>query len=91
MDSLIEYLGCGVTRMNRQAVDFTVTKLSDIESKILPLFYDCPLLGVKRLDYEDFCKVVLAVKGKEHLTEPGLIKIKQIKSGMNTGRDSDRD
>lgn len=90
MNSLIESLDCGTTRVNRQAVDLTVTKLSEIESKILPIFYSCPLLGVKRLDYEDFCKVVLAIKGKEHLTEPGLIKIKQIKSGMNTGRDLGR-
>ncbi len=89
MNSLVEYLGCGITRRvaNREAVDFTVTKLPDIEFKILPIFLDRPLLGAKRLDYEDFCKVVLAVKNKEHLTEEGLKKIKYIKSGMNTGRD----
>ena len=34
----------------------------------------------------DFCQVVKIVINKGHLTIEGLEQIRQIKSGMNTGR-----
>jgi hypothetical protein len=38
------------------------------------------------LDHRDFLKVALLMKEKAHLTEEGMSKICQIKSGMNRGR-----
>lgn len=49
--------------------------------------------GLRRLgdpDYLDFVKVVELMKSKAHLTKDGLEEIKQIKSGMNRGRDLDK-
>jgi len=45
-----------------------------------------PLLGIKQLDFNDWKLVYYMIKNKEHLTEAGRIKIKSIKSNMNTKR-----
>lgn len=54
MGSLVNYLGCGSNYPRSNAVDFIVTKYSDIEGKILPFFSQYPLIGAKALDYADF-------------------------------------
>ena len=89
MESLVSYLGCGrikkvSTRPNE--VNFVVTKFSDILVKIIPFFKTFHILGVKRLDYLDWCKVAELMQNKDHLTTVGLDQIRQIKAGMNTGR-----
>ena len=55
LKSLMEFLYCGnVTRRSREeAVDFIVTKLSDINNKIIPLFKKCPIHGEKSEDFQD--------------------------------------
>jgi len=62
------------------AVNFVVSRFSDITEKIIPFFDKYPLVGVKSLDYADFCKVADLIKNKAHLTTEGLSQIKQIKS-----------
>jgi hypothetical protein len=86
--SLCDLLGCGAyyPRSNRDEGNFTVTKFSDIEQKIIPFFKKYPINGVKSLDFSDFCKVVEIIRVKEHLTQKGLAEIEKIKSGMNTKR-----
>lgn len=88
MKSLVEYLDCGryIERPDRFAGVFTVNKLKDIEEKIIPLFNQYPLQGVKSLDYADFKRVAEIIKDKGHLTASGLDQIRKIKSGMNSGR-----
>jgi hypothetical protein len=98
LKSFLEYLGCGYyyERPNRFAGDFIVTKFFDITDKIIPFYFflqkkndKYPLVGVKRQDYLDFCKVAQLMKTKAHLTNEGLAQIKQIKSGMNSKRSLD--
>ena len=81
-------LGCGeyYPRTNRDEGNFTVAKFSEIDLKIIPLFKQYPIIGVKSLDFSDFSKVVDIIKVKEHLTKEGLANIEKIKSGMNTKR-----
>ena len=86
MRSLIELLKCGKIYKNRYAFYFTVSKFSDITEKIIPFFKKYPILGVKALDFADFCKVAEMMKDKKHLTKDGLEKIKKIKAGMNRQR-----
>ena len=59
----------------------------DIENKIIPFFNEYPILGVKKLDFEDFKKVAELVKNKEHLNAEGLNKIIKIAKGMNLDRE----
>jgi len=86
MESLINYLDCGNISKKRETFVFIVTKFSDIENKIIPFFQKYPLLGVKRSDYLDFCRVAELMQNKAHLTKEGLDQIRQIKTGMNKGR-----
>ena len=94
MNSLVDYLSCGVSRaaLNQPISFFGVTKFSDIEDKIIPFLFNHTLQGTKLSDFEDFCKVALAprlVKNKDHLNLDGFEKIKKIKSGMNSLRNVD--
>lgn len=86
--SLIHYLGCGrlESPKNGVAVNFVVSKFEDITYKIIPFFNKYPVIGVKALDFSDWCKVAEMRERKQHLTSEGLDKIRQIKAGMNRGR-----
>jgi hypothetical protein len=76
IESLINYLDCGVISEYKQIVSpappgmlrtpacdavFKVTKLSDINNKIIPFFIKYPILGVKA---KDFCQVVKLMNSK---------------------------
>ena len=83
LSSFITFLGCGrlcKSSTRTAAVEFVVTKLRDLEVKIIPFFKKYPLHGKKRLDFEDFCKIAALMKDKAHLTEIGLDQIRKIKS-----------
>lgn len=80
------YVPISANRGKNPIVSFSVTRLSDFNEKILPLFDQCPLQGLKFLNYMDFCKVVLLMNDKAHLTVSGLEQISSIKTGMNYGR-----
>ena len=87
MKSLIEFCKCGkVFKHSKDAVVFNVSKLSDLNQKIIPFFDKYPILGVKSEDFLDFCKVAELMQNKAHLTEEGLHEIRKIKAGINTGR-----
>jgi hypothetical protein len=58
----------------------------DIENKVIPFFNQYLILGVKRLDFEDFKTVAELIKNKEHLNAEGLSKIIKIVEGMNLNR-----
>lgn len=54
--------------------------------KIIPFFQKYPILGVKSLDFEDWCRVAKLINNKVHLTKEGFKTIRKIKAGMNKGR-----
>jgi len=87
---LISTLKCGKIELmlKQSAVYFVVVKFQDIFEKILPLFDQYPIKGVKALDYSDFRKVayLMYASHKEHLTKEGLSKIQSIKLNMNLFR-----
>ena len=94
MEKFAKFTSCGnisVTKDINQYVTFKVTKLSDIVSKILPLFSKYSLQGSKKLDFEDFKKAVLIVNNKEHLTEEGINIIMKLKEGLNLKREWKKD
>ena len=67
-------------------MDFKVTKFSDIISIIIPFFINNPILGVKSLDFKDWCLVSEIAKKREHKLVENILKIKEIQKGMNRGR-----
>lgn len=86
--SLSRIFKCGniVISKNNSIIEFRVSSLKDLMEKIIPFFNKYPLYGAKRLEFEDFCKVVSMMNSKTHLTESGLEQIREIKSNMNRGR-----
>jgi hypothetical protein len=86
MRSLVDHLGCGNIFVDKSAIEYRVTKFSDLTEKILPLFEKYPIQGKKYQDYTDFVTVVELIKNKKHLTEEGLDQIRAIKAGMNRMR-----
>jgi len=83
-----EYFNCGYCylRKTENTMDYKVTKFSDINEIIIPFFINNPGLGVKFLDFKDWCLVSEMVRKKEHLLDKGAIKIIEIQKGMNRGR-----
>jgi len=88
LKSFIPYLDCGYysVRSNHDVADFLVFSFSDIKDKVIPLFYKYPILGIKGLDFSDFCEVAELMSNKAHLTKEGLEKIINIRKGMNRNR-----
>nr|YP_008964973.1 LAGLIDADG endonuclease [Annulohypoxylon stygium]AHB33532.1 LAGLIDADG endonuclease [Annulohypoxylon stygium] len=85
--SLVNYLGCGTIILFNSAIEYRVTRFSDLTDKIIPLFQKFPIQGVKFLDYKDFVRVLELMNNKLHLTPNGLEQIKFIKENMNKGRE----
>ena len=88
MELLKKYLGSGTIEINTKTsvLMLTITKISIITKIIIPLFNKYPLLGVKYLDYLDWCKIANLMSEGKHLTNKGLKLIKEIKYGMNSCR-----
>ena len=81
------FFDCGrIEKRTTKACDFTVNKLDDLHEKIIPFLLKYPLHSSKSLNFKDFCRVILIMKTKGHLTKQGLDEIKIIKAGMNTKR-----
>jgi hypothetical protein len=88
INSLVTFFDCGRVEPYYQgpAVNFVVSKLSDITEKIIPFFEAYPLIGTKAKNFEDFKKIASLMESKAHLTKEGLEEIRMIKSGMNSLR-----
>jgi len=85
MKGLISYFGCGryVSPKDKDIGGFRVTKIKDINEKIIPFFKKYPIIGVKGLRrgaerFSDFCIVAKLMKNMAHLTPKGLEKIRRV-------------
>ncbi len=90
IESFLNYFDCGKIKIgsNKTSVSFSVTKLEDLENKIIPFFQKHSLFCSKNKEFLDFCRVFFLVKSKSHLTKQGLNQILEIKSSMNKGRNN---
>ena len=86
LKSLIFILNCGRYIPKQGCGEFIVEKFTDVNDKVIPIFEQFKLHGVKSKNYEDFKKVALLMKNKVHLTREGLDEIKKIKGTMNKNR-----
>ena len=83
--ALKNYFGCGVVRKNHGTrLCYRVRGQKNLIEKIIPFFEKHQLKTRKRVDFAKFRKVVLLIEKKEHLTDDGLEKIRQIKATMNS-------
>lgn len=88
LNQIVTYLDCGryYRGQTRNEGQYLVTVFSDITEKILPIFHEYPLIGIKKADYLDFVQIAELIKSKDHLTKEGIEKIQLIKNNMNKSR-----
>jgi len=86
MNRLMKFFGAGKIYKSRDTVYLHITKLEDINEKVIPFFEKYKIVGIKSKDYSDFKKVAELMNNKAHLTSEGLEEIHNIKIGMNKGR-----
>ena len=88
IDNLMNTLKCGIVSKNysNNMAILSIHKFKDIYNKMIPLFNEYNIKGVKSLDFQDFCKIAKLVDEKAHLTIAGLKEIRKIKLNMNKGR-----
>ena len=85
LENLGIYLGCGkVIKSNRKDVcELVVAKIDDIVMKIIPFFEKYPIRGSKYNNYIYFKEAAFMIKNKEHLTNNGMDRIKELKGIIN--------
>lgn len=84
---IAEYLKCGkIYKHSKNAVVYRVSKTLDLTEIIIPFFLKHPILGIKALDFKDFCSISALTKNKAHYTKEGFDQIIHIKANMNSGR-----
>jgi hypothetical protein len=75
-----------VVGFSKQNVSLTISNIQDIGNIVIPFFDLYPVLGVKKLDYNDFKKIYNIILSKDHLKPEGLAQIIQIRNNMNDKR-----
>ena len=73
----------------KSAVHLSIVDFSLITNRIIPLFEENPLVGIKSQDYLDWCKIHKLMLNRSHLIVEGINLILVIKLGMNKGRNSE--
>ena len=83
-----KYFGSGVIEKHwkHPLVTLVIVKFSIINEKIIPFFKLYPLMGQKKLDFIDWCKISKLILERSHITIDGLNLIRDIKDGMNKKR-----
>jgi hypothetical protein len=81
-------LECGfITKPSkRNIIKLNIYNFKDVYNKMIPLFNKYKIIGIKSLDYLDFCKAAELINNKDHLTKEGLEKIRKIIFNMNRSR-----
>ena len=81
------YFGCGVVRSNHgDRMAFRVRDKKLLLQRIVPFFIKYPLKSKKRMDFEKFHQVLKIMEVGDHLSEEGVLKIRNISSQMNRGK-----
>lgn len=88
MEKIVEYFGSGAIYKyaGKSAVSLTISDFTVITNIIIPFFNKNPIIGIKLYDYLGWSKIHSLMVNRSHLTAEGINSIREIKSGMNTGR-----
>lgn len=89
LEKIAEYFGSGKVYKysGKSAVSYSTVDFTNITNVIIPFFNNNSIIGIKLYDYLDWCKIHSLMINRSHLTAEGIISIRDIKSGMNTGRE----
>jgi uncharacterized protein YfkK (UPF0435 family) len=71
---------------SKQTVSLNISNIQDIGNIVIPFFDIYPVLGVKKMDYNDFRNIYNIILSKGHLSPEGLALIQHIRNNMNDKR-----
>ena len=90
LEKIEKYFGCGHIYVNKRYDNhkediyrYCVRDRNDLSSIIIPFFNKYQLFTAKKNDFEIFSKVVAMVEKREHLSEQGFERIKNLASQTN--------
>jgi hypothetical protein len=63
---------------------YKVFKRSYLTEIIIPFFIKYPILGIKALDFKDFCSISELIKSKAYYNKEGLDQIIHIKANFSS-------
>lgn len=88
LEKFIDFFKCGrIKKDSRHSVHYyVVTNIKDITNNIIPFFNKYNTIGVKSLNFTDWCEGAKIIKSKAHLSEEGVSHIIAIQSRMNSKR-----
>ena len=86
MRRCIEFFQAGMLFKQGNCYRLDIYKFGDLFTKVLPIFNEYPIMGIKAQDYKDWSEVLYLMARKEHLRAEGIEEIRNIKEGMNKGR-----
>ncbi len=80
-------LGCGTIRPDRsdQTLKYETRSVSDLATKVLPLFAQHPLRSSKQRDLEKFAAIVQLMHRSKHLQPDGFARIVELSLEINSG------
>lgn len=80
------YFGVGkIYKQGKNAYQYRVSSIKDLNNCIIPHFINYPLIGQKRADFDLFKQAVDLINQKKHVTYAGLQEILNIKAAINMG------
>ena len=81
------FFKCGVVKRNRgkdsNIFCYRVRSQDNLLTTIIPFFLEHPLKTRKNQDFLKFRQILLWMEKEEHLSNEGLLKIKNLRSKMN--------
>lgn len=84
LHALKSHFGCGVVRVNHgDRMSYRVRAINHLLEIIIPFFMKHSLKTKKNVEFKKFRKILLLIERKEHLTQDGVEKIRQIAGQMN--------
>jgi hypothetical protein len=88
MNNIKNVLSCGFINKysKKNIIVLRISNFEDVYYKIILIFNKYKIIGIKSLDYLDFCLAAELVNKKAHLTLEGIEEIRKIKSRMNKNR-----
>jgi hypothetical protein len=80
-------LGCGTIRPDRsdRTLKYETRSVSDLATKVIPLFEQHPLRSSKHNDFRKFAEVVQLMHDGRHLQPDGFARIVELSLEINSG------
>ena len=86
LEQLRDFFGCGQITVNHgDRMGLRIRGIKELSERVVPFFRANPLRTVKRASFDRFAEVISVMQRREHLTQQGLTRIRELAGQMNRG------